>query len=115
MVDKVRSDYQLKVSNLDGQLQSRDTQIRELQQKLRQKTADSPRKKDELSKLQREVERLTQLMEELNIELDMKDERLAEQQLRMIELEADLELNDKARKTLNSELEAIKEQCQQTI
>ena len=33
----------------------------------------------------------------------------------MIELEADLELNDKARKTLNSELEAIKEQCQQTI
>jgi len=31
MVDKVRSDYQLKVSNLDGQLQSRDTQIRELQ------------------------------------------------------------------------------------
>ena len=31
MVDKVRSDYQLKVSNLDGQLQLRDTQIRELQ------------------------------------------------------------------------------------
>lgn len=55
---------------------------------MRKKAIESPRKKDELFQLRDEVNRLTRLIVEMNTELEMKDEKLAENEVKLIEMRA---------------------------